>query len=128
MTTSNTILNNVLYRVLSHEDTDAGTVYHVALDKECFIYKAHFPNNPITPGVCMVETALELLEDLTGKQLEISEAKNIKFLHILSPIENPQADFVFTSVTNGEDAIKAKVNVVKDDKTFAQLSFTAQNA
>ena len=112
--------------MLSHETTDAGTVYLVALDKDCFIYKAHFPNNPITPGVCMVETALELLEDLTGKQLEISEAKNIKFLHILSPIENPQADFVFTSVQDNEDTVKAKVNVVKDDKTFAQLSFTAR--
>ncbi len=121
-----TILNNVLYKVLSHEAADASTVYHVALDKDCFIYRAHFPNNPITPGVCMVETALELLEDLTGRQLEISEAKNIKFLHILSPIETPEVDFVFTKIDNNEDSVKAKVNVIKDNKTFAQLSFTAQ--
>jgi 3-hydroxyacyl-[acyl-carrier-protein] dehydratase len=121
-----TILNNVLYKVVSYETNDAATIYHVALDKDCFIYRAHFPNNPITPGVCMVETALELLEDLTGRQLEISEAKNIKFLHILSPIETPEVDFVFTKIDNNEDSVKAKVNVIKDNKTFAQLSFTAQ--
>jgi 3-hydroxyacyl-[acyl-carrier-protein] dehydratase len=121
-----TILNNVLYKVLSHETNDAATIYHVALDKDCFIYKAHFPNNPITPGVCMVETALELLEDLTDKQLEISEAKSIKFLHILSPIETPEVDFSFSKLENTEDSVKVKVNVIKDDRTFAQLSFTAR--
>jgi 3-hydroxyacyl-[acyl-carrier-protein] dehydratase len=121
-----TILNNVLYKVLSHETNDAATIYHVSLDKDCFIYKAHFPNNPITPGVCMVETALELLEDLTDKQLEISEAKSIKFLHILSPIETPEVDFSFSKLENTEDSVKVKVNVIKDDRTFAQLSFTAR--
>lgn len=121
-----TILNNVLYTICSRETHEAEVVYHVALNKDCFIYKAHFPQNPITPGVCMVQTALELLEDLTGRRLEISEAKNIKFLHILSPTEHPEADFVFTSVVNDE-AVKAKVNVMKGDTVFAQLSFTAQD-
>lgn len=122
-----TILNNVLYTICSRETHEAEVVYHVALNKDCFIYKAHFPQNPITPGVCMVQTALELLEDLTGRRLEISEAKNIKFLHILSPTAHPEADFVFTSVANDE-AVKAKVNVMKGDTVFAQLSFTAQDA
>lgn len=121
-----TILNNVLYTICSRETHEAEVVYHVALNKDCFIYKAHFPQNPITPGVCMVQTALELLEDLTGRRLEISEAKNIKFLHILSPTAHPEADFVFTSVVNDE-AVKAKVNVMKGDTVFAQLSFTAQD-
>lgn len=121
-----TILNNVLYRISSREMRETEVVYHVLLNKDCFIYKAHFPGNPITPGVCMVQTALELLEDLTGRRLEISEAKNIKFLHILSPTEHPEADFVFTSVVNDE-AVKAKVNVMKDDTVFAQLSFTAHD-
>lgn len=121
------ILNDVLYRVVSHESYDTTTVYHVALDKECFIYKAHFPHNPITPGVCMVELALELLEDLTGRQLEIFEAKSIKFLHVLSPIETPEVDFVFTNIEKDEKSVRAKVNVSKDTKTFAQLTFAAQD-
>lgn len=121
-----TILNNVLYTISSREMGETEVVYHVSLNKECFIYQAHFPDNPITPGVCMVQTALELLEDLTGRRLEISEAKNIKFLHILSPTEHPEADFVFTSVVNDE-AVKAKVNVMKGDTVFAQLSFTAHD-
>ena len=118
--------NNILYSIRSRETREAEVVYHVSLDKNSFIYQAHFPGgDPITPGVCMVQTALELLEDMTGTQLEISEAKNIKFLHILSPRACPEADLVFTSVVSGE-SVKAKVNVMKVETMFAQLSFTAQ--
>ncbi len=117
--------NNILYSIRSRETREGEVVYHVSLDKDSFIYQTHFPGDPITPGVCMVQTALELLEDMTGTQLEISEAKNIKFLHILSPRACPEADLVFTSVVSGE-SVKAKVNVMKVETMFAQLSFTAQ--
>ena len=117
--------NNVLYSIRSRETREDEVVYHVSLNKDSFIYQAHFPGDPITPGGCMVQTALELLEDMTGTQLEISEAKNIKFLHILSPTACPEADFVFTSVVSGE-SVKAKVNVMKADAIFARLSLTVQ--
>lgn len=49
----------------------------------------------------------------------IAAVRDLKFL------AHPKADFVFTSVVSGE-SVKAKVNVMKGDTMFAQLSFTAQ--
>ncbi len=81
------ILKNSLYKVL-HKETDvSGITYSVELDSEHFIFKAHFPGQPIMPGVCIVQMVKELLEDSLGKSLCISRIKNVKFLSAISPQE-----------------------------------------
>ena len=81
------ILKNSLYKVL-HKETDAtATTYSVELDSEHFIFKAHFPGQPIMPGVCIVQMVKELLEDCLGKSFRISRIKNVKFLSAISPLE-----------------------------------------
>ena len=43
-----------LYKVISDTRSETGHVYSIELDPEHFIYKAHFPGEPITPGVCIL--------------------------------------------------------------------------
>lgn len=118
------ILKDQLYTINETQDNEEGAVVSITLNPECFIYKAHFPGNPITPGVCIVQTACELLGGITGKQLEISEAKDIRFINILSPINNKDVDFIFSGIIQDGDSVKAKVDVRKDDESFATISFT----
>ena len=119
-----TILNNVLYRVLSHEDTDAGTVYHVALDKDCFIYKAHFPNNPITPGVCMVQMVSEILAEFFKRQFVLDTAVNIKFRERMGPDE--EATFVFSKIVFDDDRLSVSVSVENDKAQYVKMSMRYQ--
>lgn len=51
------------------------------------IFKAHFPCKPITPGVCLVQTAIEIASVIEKKSLSMVEAKDIKFLSVISPDE-----------------------------------------
>lgn len=118
------ILKDQLYSINGKQASDGGTVFSISLNPECFIYKAHFPGNPITPGVCIVQTACELLGELAGRKLEIAEAKDIRFLNILSPVNNKDVDFCFSAVVQDGDAVKAKVDVRKDEESFATISFT----
>ena len=64
------MLEGVLYTVVSKEEGSAT----VRLLPESPIYKAHFPEYPITPGVTLLQIALELM----GKKLV--GAKEIKFV------------------------------------------------
>ena len=50
-----------LYKVISDTRSETGHVFSIELDPEHFIYKAHFPGEPITPGVCIMQIAKELL-------------------------------------------------------------------
>ncbi|MBR1633305.1 MAG: hypothetical protein IJ686_06080 [Bacteroidales bacterium] len=61
-------------------------VFHVRLNPEHIIYKAHFPEQPITPGVIIVRMAVELLSESLGRRVRLVAAPNIKFSSPLFPM------------------------------------------
>ena len=118
------ILKNSLYTIADKKMEGSGIFYQILLDKNHFIYKAHFPNEPITPGVCIIQIAKELLEDYLHEEYEISYIKNIKFLSVLSPLSTPSVAYVFDKVTflPETNECKTQVQVQQDNVLFAKLS------
>ena len=118
------ILKNSLYTIADKKMDGSGIFYQILLDKNHFIYKAHFPNEPITPGVCIIQIAKELLEDYLHEEYEISYVKNIKFLSVLSPFSTPTVAYVFDKVTflPETNECKTQVQVQQDNALFAKLS------
>ena len=53
------------------------------------IFKGHFPDHPVVPGVCMMEIVKELLQDHLKKALMLSHADNVKFLQLIIPGVQP---------------------------------------
>ena len=78
-------LRNELYKIIDKEREDEMAVYALEMCKDSVIYKAHFPNHPVTPGVCIVQMAVELAEDYIGRLLMLVKVQNVKFLSVLSP-------------------------------------------
>lgn len=64
------LLQGILYEIVSREEGSAT----VRLLPESPIYKAHFPGYPITPGVTLVQMALDLMDR------SLKGAKDIKFV------------------------------------------------
>ena len=118
------ILKNSLYTIADNRMEGSGIFYQILLDKNHFIYKAHFPNEPITPGVCIIQIAKELLEDYLHEGYEISYIKNIKFLSVLSPLSTPSVAYVFDKITilPETNECKTQVQVQQDNVLFAKLS------
>ncbi len=118
------ILKNSLYTIADKRMEGSGIFYQILLDKNHFIYKAHFPNEPITPGVCIIQIAKELLEDYLHEEYEISYIKNIKFLSVLSPLSTPSVSYVFDKITvlSETNECKTQVQVQQDNVLFAKLS------
>ena len=118
------ILKNSLYTIADKKMEGSGIFYQILLDKNHFIYKAHFPNEPITPGVCIIQIAKELLEDYLHEEYEISYVKNIKFLSVLSPLSTPSVAYVFDKITllPETNECKTQVQVQQDNVLFAKLS------
>lgn len=120
------ILKNQLYQIEYSQESDGKKQFTISLLKECPIYRAHFPGQPITPGVCIVQIAQELLGQVVGHTLEISEVKNVKFLHVLSPIDNPVVDIVFTAIETSGESVSAKAEVKEATTMFTTVSFVCQ--
>lgn len=49
------------------------------------VFAGHFPGQPVVPGVCMVQLVEEVLEQVLGESLQLKEAANLKFLHVIDP-------------------------------------------
>lgn len=129
-------LRNNLYTVAEKEVEGQTGRFIVSLNPSCVIYQAHFPGQPITPGVCIVQMGVELLEELLGEytrrkvNLEISKVKNVKFLSVISPLETPQVVYLLKKVEMSEDGseVKAQLEVASNEEVKAKISLVLRMA
>lgn len=121
-------LLNSLYSIRSKEVTDSFVRYDIHLDASHFIYQAHFPGDPITPGVCIIQIAKELLEDHLGRNLAIQIVKNVKFLNVISPSETPDISYTFEKIVteDSDKTCKVQTQIFSDEISMAKLSFTCR--
>jgi 3-hydroxyacyl-[acyl-carrier-protein] dehydratase len=120
------ILRNNLYTIEGQSDREGFVCYDIRLQADHTIYKAHFPGEPITPGVCVIQIAKELLEDCLQRQLAIKAMKNVKFLAVISPRQHPQVRYTFRQIQETPEAVTAQVEVTDGDTTMTAISFTCQ--
>ena len=97
----------------------------IRLNPEHAIYKAHFPGNPITPGVCIVQIVGEIVGERMGCKLQLRRIASLKFLQPISPIENQRLTVYLSSVSQSEeeDGRIAEVNI-KGTITCSSASMT----
>lgn len=97
-----------LYTVKSTDKIDDNTIkFKIELNPNHEIFEGHFPNNPIMPGVCMIQIIKELTENFESKQLFLSKVSNVKFMAIINPFINPILD-IDLSISRENDEIKVK--------------------
>ncbi len=79
------------------------------------IFEGHFPNQPIVPGVCMMQMVKEVLEHIIGKKTNLVKAAEMKFLAILDPRKNNlvHASIKYTIAENG--SINITGSLFKDE-------------
>ena len=117
-------LLNDFYRILSERKTDGGGVYELKLNAEHFIYKAHFPSQPVTPGVCLLQMAVELLSAHLQNEIRLVKVNNLKFTTILSPTETPVIVYDFQKLSEDNGLLKAQIQVGHDNAVYAKISIT----
>ncbi|WP_428070546.1 3-hydroxyacyl-ACP dehydratase [Chryseobacterium gambrini] len=106
------------YTLQSYEKTESGSfTAQISLNKDHDIFKGHFPGNPVTPGVCMMQIVKELTEEFTGSSLFLKTASNVKFMAIINPFETPDLK-IQLDITENEGDVKVK-NTTSFGETIA---------
>lgn len=116
------ILKNSLYKIQSHQENNDSVVYEILLLLDSDIYKAHFPNNPITPGVCIVQIVVELLNNYLNVDCKLSFAKNIKYLQVINPVETPNITIELKKIMQNEKEVSLQAVVSRKELLFTKLS------
>ena len=118
-------LKDNFYHIKQMHRTDVGVKFLVHFNVEHFIYAAHFPGNPITPGVCIVQIVKELTEELTQTPLFLKTVKNIKFVQAINPLTHPEVTFALSMPISDNpmsDNYRVSASVESGEVVFAKMS------
>lgn len=111
------------YSVKEFNFTDSQIKSIIELNPEHDVFKGHFPNNPVTPGVCMLQILKELTEQATNTNLFIKECSNVKFMALINPEVNPvlvisidinplEENFKIKASASFDETVALKVNAL----------------
>lgn len=90
----------------------------ITLNKNHDIFKGHFPGNPVTPGVCMMQIIKEITQNILKLDLTMVSTSNVKFMALINPEVNPELVLDLEISENEQAGIKVK-NTTKFDDTVA---------
>ena len=111
------------YKINSIERTDAQKHrISISINKNHQIFKGHFPETPVIPGVCMLQIIKEIIEVIIKEKLILQKLVNVKFLTLMNPEVNSNLVLDF-EISNTEDSlIKVKSNTIIDEKIALKMS------
>lgn len=119
-------LINDFYHIVAIDDSEGKYVCKVKLNAAHNIYSVHFPGNPVTPGVCLVQMVTEILELKFEKILVLSTAVNIKFKRLVAPNDEPS--FVFSKIVIEDGLLKTIVSIEDEQGQFVKMSLQYKTA
>ncbi len=107
------------YTIQTVNQIDANTIHvNIQLNKNHDVFNGHFPGNPVTPGVCMIQTIKEITQTQVNSLLFLQNISNVKFTALINP--NVNLDLILElSIIQENNIFKVK-NVTKfTDGTIA---------
>lgn len=108
------------YTIIDSEMTTDGLRCSVAFHSKHVIFAAHFPDNPVTPGMCLVTMATEMLEQAYDCRLSLNQIVSIKFKQPLPPTKKPT--FVISKVSSEDNRLRAQVRIEDEQMLYVQMS------
>jgi len=113
-------LLNGLYSLDDLTVLDTSVRANITINKDHIVFNGHFPDNPVMPGVCMMQIIKEITEKIVDKKLFMQSASNIKFMAIINPFNTPKLELQL-QITETDDGYKVK-NSSKFEDTIALKS------
>ncbi|MFL9844650.1 3-hydroxyacyl-ACP dehydratase [Flavobacterium rhizosphaerae] len=86
------------------------------------VFKGHFPGNPVTPGVCMMQIIKELTQQVANTPLTMKSASNVKFMALINPEVTPELKLELEIAGLDGEEIKVKNTTCFNDTVALKLS------
>ncbi|NPD45284.1 MULTISPECIES: hydroxymyristoyl-ACP dehydratase [unclassified Lentimicrobium] len=116
------MLKDQLYTIQNIDYQDFVLKAEIKLIKTNPIFKGHFPDVPVLPGVTMMQMVKELLEIAEEKKFLIQSAGQIKFLQMLNPEHLDVVNWEINVGKTEERLFKVKAQMIKEDIVFFKMT------
>ncbi len=115
-------MSRSFYTTLKQTRTPEGLSVDLKFHADHPLYGGHFPNNPITPGVCLVQSINDQISSCFGN-VRLTEVKKCRFTAIHNPNVHPQV-LVEINVSEIESGYKISASIKHEDEVFVKYSAT----
>jgi 3-hydroxyacyl-[acyl-carrier-protein] dehydratase len=85
------------------------------------IFNGHFPDQPVVPGVCMIQIVKEFLEQASGQKLLLHKGNQLKFLQLIVPSKDENIQ-VTISWTQAQESYTVNADFKRGAETAFKLS------
>ncbi|MDR3093153.1 MAG: beta-hydroxyacyl-ACP dehydratase [Bacteroidales bacterium] len=114
-------LQDDFFKITDIQTGDNSACYSLKLNADHPVYAAHFPKNPITPGVCIIQMVKELVESFRQQTLFLKKVASVRFLNVINPLEHSTVTIEF-GLKNNDNTENVTATVSKGDLTFAKMT------
>lgn len=104
------------------------TRYRIHLNAEHPIYADHFPGNPITPGVCMIQMIKELASETLGGDLFLRKILRVRYHRVIDPVATPDVELSIQILPQEENEYKVTALFSANEQKCAQFNLLIQKA
>jgi 3-hydroxyacyl-[acyl-carrier-protein] dehydratase len=125
---TDTLLLNDFYTVHDKVKTgESSFTCGILFDASHAIFKGHFEQMPVVPGVCQSQMIMELLQEELGLNLLMHQGDNIKFTGMIVPTQHPKV-LAEISYSRAGDIITAEAKIYFETITFTKFKGTFKPA
>lgn len=121
---TDTFLLNDFYTVKQRENTAENKLSAtVLLNAAHPVFKGHFEQMPVVPGVFQTQLIKELLQEHLQKNLLLSNGDNIKFMSMIVPGQHPEIS-IEIGYREDENKYLAEARIFVENTTFTKFKGT----
>jgi len=95
------MLKTDFYRVRNLQLGEGNLSCELVFNEGHDIFGGHFPQQPVVPGVCMIQIIKELLEEHLNLRLLLKSTGPVKFLQLITPEVIPEVHIQWKPTENG---------------------------
>lgn len=97
---------------------------NISLNINHAIYEGHFPQQPVVPGVCMMQMLAELTSKALDKKVVIKKANQAKFLIPIIPQKHSKLNVKIKYSETEDKSLKISGSIHAEDLTFFKFKGT----
>src|SRR5476649_2186279 len=90
------MLKDTFYLITAQTHQENCITAAFQFDSAHSIFAGHFPGQPVVPGACLLQMVKEVMQIITGSDLQLVNAHHLKFISLIDPSKNETLDMVLT--------------------------------
>ena len=115
------MLEDRLYKIESFIFAEDKLLAQLKLNSDHPIFQGHFPDVPVLPGVTMMHMVKELLEKAFKKKVQLANARSLKFLNMVNPLQIDMIKVEVNILDLQQDSIKIKALIDSSQVTHYKM-------